>query len=209
MQQRRQGHSALRVEKGKLVKFDPNPKPPLIIPLASSLPGTNLAALTDVRLLALKQMEIEHEIAELQARLANAMQRLQRVAQEDLPLAFDAAQIQALTLPDGTEVIVKAIITANIKEENRPVAHAWLRANKLGALIKNTVKVAFGKGDDVKARKLIATLKKAKIPFERTEAVHPQTLGAFVRESLAAGKGLPASIEVHKVPTAKIIPPKD
>lgn len=183
-------------------------KPPLRIPLATAIAGTNLTALTDVRLLAQRQMEIEDEIVALTLRLKDATERLNRVMLEDLPLAFDAAGIKRLDLPDGTVVQVKSMVTANIKAENKGDAHGWLRKNKFGAIIKNVVKIAFGKGEDKNAAKVVAMLKKAKIPYERSEAVHPQTLGAFVREQLGAGKALPASIDVFEVPTASITRPK-
>lgn len=199
--------------RSRVVAVVKGPLPPgfgLRIPTAASLAASpSVTALTDVRLLGERQMQIEDEIAELQDRLYDAAQRLLRVKTEDLPLAFDAAGIKRLDLPDGTVIAVKSMITANIKEENRSMAHSWLRQNKFGALIKNTIRVAFGKGDDKIAAKLSAFLKKTKIPYERAEAVHPQTLGAFVREQLGAGKGaLPASIEVHEVPTATITRPK-
>lgn len=171
--------------------------------------GPTVATLTDVRLLAVRQIKIEDEIAELNERLADAGRRLAQVKQEDLPMAFDAAGIKRLVLPEGFDISVADFITGSIKPENIAAAHQWLRANKLGGLIKNQVKVAFGKGDDKKAKALAAFLKKQKVEFERTEGVHPMTLKAFVREQLEAGRDLPATIEVTKVPTATIKRPKE
>jgi hypothetical protein len=181
----------------------------LIIPLASSLAGTNVTALTDVRLLAERQMKIEDEITEIEARLADANRRLQQVKQEDLPLAFDAAGITRLDLPDGIVIKVADFVTGSIKQENQVAAFKWLRDNKFGALIKSQFKLAFGKGEDKIAKRLAAFLKKSKIQFERSEGVHPMTLKAFIREQLAAGKGLPAAIEVTSVPTATVHRPKE
>lgn len=186
----------------------PKGRAPLIIPTAASLGAISVHALTDVRLLAQRQMGIEDEIAELNTQLSALAARLKQVKEEDLPLAFMAAGIKAITLADGSEVTVKDFLTGNIKEENSAAALAWLRLNKFGSLIKNTVKVAFGKGDDKKAKALAAFLKKEKVTYERREGVHPQTLQAFIRESLRVGRNLPPSIEVHSVPTTKIDRPK-
>jgi hypothetical protein len=54
-------------------------------------------------------------------------------------------------------------------------------------LIKNTVTVSFGKGEDQKAQELISDLASRHLtPEEKTE-VHPQTLRAWAKERIEKG----------------------
>lgn len=196
-------------KKKSLPAITPPPKPPLVIPSAASLQVTTVQAMTDIRLIAWRQVKLEDQLAELMLQVADVSAKLKQVKEVDLPLALEAAGLEAVTLSDGWQVLVKDFLTANIKEENAAAAFKWLRDNKFGSLIKNTIKVALGKGDDKLAKALAAFMKKQKIPYERREAVHPQTLQAFVRESLREGRNLPPSIEVVSVPTTKIVRPKE
>lgn len=184
----------------------------LVMPTAAEMErraSTNVANLTDVKALAERQLAIEDEIAKIVAQLDAANQRLNQIKLVDLPTAMDAAGVTKIELHHGIIVKVEDFITGNIREDQEREAFSWLRKHKFGSLIKNTIKVALGRGDDKKAKQLAVFLKKLKVPFERKEGVHVQTLRAFVREQLMSGKGLPSSIEVHRVPTATIIRPKE
>jgi len=68
--------------------------------------------------------------------------------------------------------------------------HEWVRGNGHGALIKNTITIEFGKGQEGQARKFIETLQKRKNPvkFSQREAIHYQTYGAFIREQVKAAR---------------------
>jgi hypothetical protein len=158
--------------------------------------------------LAAQMMRLEDEIRDLEAQLVTKKEKLRMYAQSLLPTSMDAAQVKALTLPDGAIIQVEDFLAANIKKENEAAAFAWLRKNKLDALIKNEIKVKFGKGEDKLVSEYEKFLKKKGIAFERKAAVNWQTLQAFVRERIRAGKDLPPVIEVNRVPTATIKRPK-
>lgn len=179
---------------------------PSVDELAALAPrkGPALKALKDVEILAKRQMEWEDDLVRTLADAEIIGRKLYRLKTVDLPAAFETAGCKATTLLDGTIIEVSDFIAANIKEENVDAAHKWLRANKLGSLIKNVIKVAFGMGEDAKGKKLKAFLKKSKFPFEEKEAVHKGTLTALVKERLREGLALPASIDVSKVPTTNI-----
>lgn len=176
------------------------------MPTAKELEEKSLsvAVVKQIALLVKRQITLEAEIKEMEAALAAKNKQLYRLTTTDIPTAMSEAGVKELTLEDGTEVKVEAFINGYIKEENRDKAHAWLRKNGFGSLIKTSVSCAFGMGDDKKVAALVKFMLSKKLPFDQKEAVHVQTLRAFVRERLKDGKALPPSIDVTEVPTSKI-----
>lgn len=172
--------------------------------IAKATAAATPAKVAEIAVLAKRQMEMEDGIARLVAELEVRNKALYKMKTETLPLAIRAAQVKAITLPNGDEVIVEDFVTGNIKEENRAKAFAWLRKSGFGSLIKHTVKMAFGMGEDKKAMMIEKLLVSKRVPFEAGESVHPSTLRSFVRERLEAGKALPPVIDVTSVPTATI-----
>lgn len=181
---------------------------PLKIPTIAEL-GTSVENVKQITLLAEKQMRLEDEIATLVEKADIKQKELRKLSTEDLPLALKQAQVKGIELPNGTYVEVKNFITGNIKDVNREKAHQWLRKNKFGALIKTAFALTFGMGEEKKSAAFVKILAKNKIPFNMKEGVHSQTLQAFIRERLEAGKALPPSIEVVEVPTCKITRKKE
>jgi hypothetical protein len=114
------------------------------------------------------------------------------------------------TLLDGHEVRVKTELYGGISEANRSVAHAWLVENQHGALIKHVISATFGRGEDEVARLVAETIARLapQVPVVDKEAVHPQTLNAFVREMHEKHVELPPAITVMIKTAAEIVPPK-
>ena len=182
-------------------------KPGLVIPTQDALAGKPTASVPAVKqivTLSRRMIELENEIAQLNDEVGEKSKQLTRLRMVDIPNAMSEAGTKNITLDSGEVVKVEDFVTGNIKEENREAAHAWLRENGFGSLIKHVVSCAFGMGEDKQANKVIVWLVKAKITFEQKEAVNTQTLRAFVRERLSAGKALPPSIDYTTVPTATI-----
>ena len=94
-------------------------------------------------------------------------------------------------LADGTKVTVQQFYSASIPKDKVDEAMQWLRDNGHGDLIKNTVSVAFGKGEDTLATDLKKYLGANGNSYEDKTGVHPQTLRAFAREQIEAGQNLP------------------
>lgn len=170
--------------------------------------GTSVAALKQVDILAHRLTTLEDEIERLNLLLEEKGKQLTRLKMVDIPNAMAEAGTKYVELESGEAVEVEKFITGNIKEENREKAHAWLRKNNFGSLIKNTISCAFGMGEDAKALAVMKWLAGKKIPFAQKEAVHAGTLRSFVRERLEAGKALPPSIDYTSVPTATVKRPK-
>jgi len=179
----------------------------LVMPTASeltkTLPDTKVSEITKI---ARRQYKLEAEIAEDVATLSEKNKRLQRIKTVELPEAMAAAGVKKLTLTGGYDVTVDDFISASIAEEDEAEAFKWLRANKLGSLIKHVFKCSFGMGEEKKAKALKTLLNKNKFIYEQSEGVHSQTLRALVRERLTAGLALPESIKYTSVPTSAVKP---
>jgi hypothetical protein len=167
-----------------------------------------MADLKHISALALKQRELEEEVANIEATLKDAKERLRAVAEGELPQAMEDAEMESFTLDDGSKVTVKLDHHPSIKD--KPSVFAWMRSKGFGALIKNTVSIAFGKGEEELASQAVARLVSL-FPdhgIEREEGVHPSTLKAFVKESLEEGRMLPDGLDIFTRKVAKVELPK-
>lgn len=169
----------------------------------------NLARVVE---LAKQQLVLEDHVADLERQLKDAKEALRVVAEGSLPEAMSAAGMKKYTLLSGEGVEVVTTQFGHISKENRPAAHAWLREHEHGDLIKSTVTVSFGRDEETRVPRLLELLRRFALfrdqPVATVEAVHPQTLGAFVREQVAKSVDLPEAITVMTVTTASIARPK-
>ena len=94
--------------------------------------------------------------------MKEAKESLDEIETDLLPSAMEQADVLTFTTPDGIEVKVKEDITLAMKSGEPKQAYKWLRDNEHGDLIKNTIAVVFGKGQDKQAIELAKKLKKEK-----------------------------------------------
>jgi len=149
-----------------------------------------------------------------EARLSDLKAKVHRIKMEELPALMDELNISEFKMKDGSKVKVKPLIMASIpsassiEKERDPAARnslelrqsrcfSYLRKNGAGALIKTLLEARFGKDSEKVAEKAIAALRKLKVPAEVSKSVHPQTLNAWVRERIEAGK--PVDMDLFKV----------
>lgn len=141
--------------------------------------------------LANKQVSLENQIKLQEDILKGIKEEHKQVSQVDIPEALAEAGLSEFKLADGTKVTVQQFYSASIPKDNIDEAMSWLRDNGHGDLIKNTVSVAFGRGEDESAAKLKEYLGTKGSSYEDKTGVHPQTLRAFAREQIEAGQNLP------------------
>jgi len=165
-------------------------------------PSNSMSALAS---LAQQQAEIEHEMLEAERALKALKQRHSTIADELLPELMDELGIDKFETKDGLKIDVSEKIRASISKANQPAAFAWLEEHGHAGLIKSEVKVAMGKGETEVAAQAMAALIEAGLQPEAKYAVHPQTLGAWVREMLEEGEDIPIDIlGVFRQRTAKV-----
>lgn len=154
------------------------------------------AAPTDhavVERLALRYLDLVESIAEREAAIAEFKREAEQILTRDLPDAMrETGAGDTVQLRSGTQVTLKPIVSGSIPKKNRPAAHAWLRANGQGDLIKIEMTVAAGKGQH--GAGLLALAAQARAcgwAVTTEETVHAETLKKFVRTAVAAGRTLP------------------
>lgn len=167
-------------------------------------------ALRRVAVLAERQVSLEKQCEDLKKELEEKSSLLTQVRTRDLPDLMQELGLSGFKLRDGSEIKIKFEYAAHIKNELRDRAHAWLRENNFGDIIKNNLTISLGKGEDEKASQIEQLCHEIDASYERKEQVHPMTLKAFVTEQLNSNTALPVDLfGVVPLTIAKITPPRE
>lgn len=158
---------------------------------ALSVQDNDLKSIAD---LAKKAKSLSAEIEDVEAILKGMKEQHRKLSEESIPEALAELGMSSFQMEDGSSVTVKPYYNASIKEERRAEAFAWLRDNGYDDLIKNTVQVRFGKGEDELCASLLATLRSGGFIPEQAEKVEPMTLKAWVKEQVEGGKAFPSEL---------------
>ena len=148
--------------------------------------------LSKVASLVRQQLKLELHVAEIEENLKRTKRNLEEISGQLLPAALEEYGLSELTMADGSKISVQTVISASISKDRQPDAHDWLRDNGYGDLIKNTVSVTFGRGQDETAKDIVRVLQSNGLDPEQKEAVHPSTLKAFVKEQIEKGSEIPS-----------------
>lgn len=150
-------------------------------------------------------VERQERVNLLTQQLTEANALLNEVANNLLPEALKTAGLKDFTTASGWHIDLKDVLNANIPKAKLPEALDWLRRHGFGSLIKTTVKVMFGKGEEAKAQAVIKQLTAKGYSFSFDEGVNHQTLGAWVREQEKNDKEVPDDLlGVYRAKQAKI-----
>lgn len=153
---------------------------------------------------------LERSITEAQGVLERLTKEKQRLEFMVLPGLMDESRLKDFTLDDGWKVLREDAVYASISKDNAPVACEWLNKNGYGDIVKTMFTIPVPKGPEAPAavKSLRALLAKHKVVFAYTSAVHPQTLKAFVKESIEKSRKLTPAITVHQQPCVSLKAPK-
>jgi hypothetical protein len=163
--------------------------------------------LASIANLANKQLTLERQLEEQQELLKQIGEDLAQVREVAIPNLLEKLGMTEFKLIDGSMVSVKDDLYAAITKENQAAAFSWLEETGNDGIIKNEVKVPFGKGQDEQAKQLLAVLDGHGFSYTNVRNVHPQTLRAFVRGQIEDGRPVPVdlfSIHIKKVATVKL-----
>jgi len=157
--------------------------------------------------LAEEQAGIEKELAQAERLLANIQARWRDVAERRLPELMDDIGLADFKTSTGLQIKVNETIRASIPKPKAPEAFAWLIEHKHESLIKRTVSVTFGKGEEKEAKEFTDHLKSdLRMEYGDKASVHAATLSAFVKEKLEAGEDIPLDLfGVFRQRVSKII----
>ena len=144
--------------------------------------------------LAKRAKTLEKEIEELESVLKERKDSQRKLLEETIPAALQEMGMKAFKMGDGSSIEVKPFYSASISENRRAEAFEWLRANGYDDIIKNTVSVRFGRGEDELCESLINLLRERSFPVDQAEKIEPQTLKAWVREMTEQGNEFPTEL---------------
>jgi hypothetical protein len=147
--------------------------------------------LSSVGALAKRAKVLEKEIEDIEFILKERKEQQRKLLEETIPAMLQELGMKKFTMSDGSTIDVKPFYSATIKEENRAVAYEWLRKNGYDDIIKNTVSVRFGRGEDELCETLLNSLRGQNYPVEQAQKIEPQTLKAWVKEMVERGAEFP------------------
>jgi len=152
---------------------------------------------TGISGLARRAKLLEKEISDLTASLAEKEENYRKLTEHSIPEAMAEAGMRKFVMEDGSMVDIKPFYGASIPKARQAEAFTWLRQNGFDDIIKNTVSVRFGRGEDELCARLLQVLGEQGYPAEQAEKVEPQTLKAWVKERIE--KGQPVDSELFGV----------
>jgi hypothetical protein len=147
--------------------------------------------LSSVGALAKRAKVLEKEIEDIEFILKERKEQQRKLLEDSIPAMLQELGMKKFTMADGSTIDVKPFYSASIKEENRAVAYEWLRKNGYDDIIKNTVSVRFGRGEDELCENLLNSLRGQNYPVEQAQKIEPQTLKAWVKEMVERGAEFP------------------
>jgi alanyl-tRNA synthetase len=150
--------------------------------------------LSSVGALAKRAKELEKEIEDLDKVLSERKEQQRKLLEDAIPAKLEELGMKKFTMSDGSQIEVKPFYGATIKEENRAAAYEWLRKHGFDDIIKNTVSVRFGRGEDDLCAELLNLLREKNYPVDQAQKIEPATLKAWVRERVERGDAFPQEL---------------
>ena len=156
-----------------------------------TLNSQNLRSMAEVaRAIRDKEAEIESLEKTLKAR----KEALRKQSEEELPSMMAEIGVNSFELDDGSKVSVRDLYGGHISVATRDAAYVWLRENGFDDIIKNTLSIVFGRGEDQKADHLMKILEGHGLLPEQNTGIHPSTLKAWIKERMEAGDEFPMDL---------------
>lgn len=141
--------------------------------------------LKSARTLASALVAYQELIAELEEKLKEAKTSFKDTAERALPQALNSLGLAALKLDDGWSLELRPFTAVSIAKDQATAAHAELVALGAADLIKNTVAVTFGRGEDELAGHVRWLLTLFGFSPAQERSVNFQTLNAWFRAEVA------------------------
>lgn len=148
-------------------------------------------------------VEAENAVFLAEHKLKLAKSARDNIANTQIPELMKELGVEFIGLAGGRRVDVTPILSVTPLAADRPLVFAALEEQGAGALIKTTVSVPFGRGQDEKVKELLELLQTKGLAGKLDKKVEPQTLKKHVKERLLEGKPVPACFNVKKFDQAK------
>lgn len=152
---------------------------------AGQKPSTDLS---DIRALALKQLELEADLAKAEQVVKDAKADLRKIKEGDLPAALKAAGIPSFTLENGMEVSYKEDLKISVPVSRKAAIIAKMKEWGFGENVSNKIVIDLGRGNDNAVKALTATAEEMGVDMTVTEDIPTGTVKKALRERIKEGK---------------------
>lgn len=144
--------------------------------------------------LAKRAKMLEKEILDLEVVFKERKEQFRKLTEEAIPEALAGLGMKSFRMADGSSIDIKPFYSASISEARRAEAYQWLRDHGFDDIIKNTVSVRFGRGEDELCNRLLNLLSETGYPADQAEKIEPMTLKAWVKEQVERGNEFPSEL---------------
>ena len=144
--------------------------------------------------LAKRAKELEKEVEDLEQVMKERKDQLRKLTEQSIPEALAQTGMKGFVMDDGSKIELKAFYSASISAARKAEAFQWLRDHGMDDIIKNTVSVRFGRGEDELCSRLLGLLGDQGYPAEQAEKIEPMTLKAWVKEQVERGNEFPTEL---------------
>lgn len=174
-----------------LMKMEPRGKPSLEEELGVTV--ASAGELANLSKEVTKAATLTETIEGLEAMLKGHREELHTLTTRTIPDIMRASHTSSHKTDKGVKVELKDFMNGSLPKEPeaRKIALGWLEKNGAKDLIKTQIALALGRGQKEDAKKVRAALDKLGMTYTSDEGVHAQSLYAFARERMKAGKELP------------------
>jgi len=144
--------------------------------------------------LAKRAKVLQKEVEDLEAVTKERKDQLRKLTEQAIPEALAETGMRGFVMDDGSKVELKDFYSASISAARKAEAFQWLRDHGMDDIIKNTVSVRFGRGEDELCSRLLEILGTQGYPAEQAEKIEPMTLKAWVKEQVERGNEFPTEL---------------
>jgi hypothetical protein len=153
--------------------------------------------LENIGQLAAILLDLQREVDHAEEKLKSVKEKLRVVQEGQLPAALEQAGLSEIKLSTGEKVKVATFYNCSIDAAKKDAAFDWLHDQGHGDIIKHTVSLDFKKGEAQLARTAISALMDEGFAPQDQTKVAPQTLKAFARVEVEAGRQLPDFFKLY------------
>ena len=150
--------------------------------------------LQGISALAKRAKVLQKEVEDLEAVTKERKDQLRKLTEQAIPEALAETGMRGFVMEDGSKVELKDFYSASISAARKAEAFQWLRDHGMDDIIKNTVSVRFGRGEDELCSRLLEILGTQGYPAEQAEKVEPMTLKAWAKEQVERGNEIPMEL---------------
>jgi hypothetical protein len=150
--------------------------------------------ISGIAALARRAKSLEKQISDAEDVLKGHKEQYRKLTEETIPEALSELGMTSFRMDDGSSIDIKPFYSASISEARRAEAFQWLRDHGFDYIIKNTVSVRFGRGEDELCNRLLGMLGQQGFPVEQSEKIEPSTLKAWVKERVTRGEQFPMEL---------------